>query len=252
MTALAKISPQVRELATRANKRGFFFVNIGANDGVSNDIIYPFIQEYGWRGIAVEPLPSAFEQLRHNYRDFRGVILEQAAIAARPRAFHYISDATGYQHAWTSQVGSLNPMYVMKTIYMKRRWQFDGPVPDDLERAVTALEVPCLTFDELMRRHQVRRIDFLNIDAESADYEIFCSIDFARYRPSLMCLEVTEMSDDQRKDLDRRLLELNYVTIERFEFFSNIYAARELLERRSAGMTLRARIPLRWLAGQMR
>ena len=34
------------------------FLEIGANDGVANDPIYPFVSRFGWTGIMVEPLPA--------------------------------------------------------------------------------------------------------------------------------------------------------------------------------------------------
>src|SRR6266481_6003650 len=50
-------------------KKDLFFIQIGANDGVSNDPLYKFVIEYGWAGILVEPLPQVFEVLRRNYAD---------------------------------------------------------------------------------------------------------------------------------------------------------------------------------------
>ena len=40
-----------------------YFINIGANDGVFIDPIYPFIRDFGWRGLMVEPIPEAFAAL---------------------------------------------------------------------------------------------------------------------------------------------------------------------------------------------
>ena len=52
----ATISATLRAVVRRVVHPRFFFVNIGANDGVSNDLIYPFLREYAWSGIVVEPL----------------------------------------------------------------------------------------------------------------------------------------------------------------------------------------------------
>jgi FkbM family methyltransferase len=239
---LATTSPHLRAIIDRVNRDGFFFVNIGANDGVSNDIVYPFLREYGWRGIVVEPLAAVFEELKRNYRDFPGIVFEHAAVAASPRPFHYISTKGGYEHAWTKQVGTLNPEYLLKTIDLLRTYEFQGPVPAGLEQAVETVEVPCLTFEALMRKHQVNRVDFLNIDAESVDYEIFCSIDFSRYRPYVICIETSEMTEEQRADLERRLSQLDYAFLEPFDIFSKVYAKRALLPAPSRMATLRDKL----------
>src|SRR5215207_8561123 len=47
----------------------FYFVQIGANDGVMNDSLNPQIRKYGFRGCLVEPMPDVFNILQHNYRD---------------------------------------------------------------------------------------------------------------------------------------------------------------------------------------
>jgi hypothetical protein len=39
-------------------KNPIFFISIGANDGVSNDPIWPFASRFGWEGLAVEPNPQ--------------------------------------------------------------------------------------------------------------------------------------------------------------------------------------------------
>ena len=42
-------------------------------------------------------------------------------------------------------------------------------------------------------RFKNRRIDFLNIDIEGADYKALLSLDFNKYRPKIICIEITEV-----------------------------------------------------------
>jgi len=42
-----------------------FFVDIGANDGVTFSNTY-FFEKKGWDGLCVEPIPSVFEKLNQN------------------------------------------------------------------------------------------------------------------------------------------------------------------------------------------
>ena len=37
-----------------------------------------------------------------------------------------------------------------------------------------------------------RKIDFLNIDVEGADYEALKSLDFNTYRPKVICIEIND------------------------------------------------------------
>src|SRR5262249_23534355 len=238
----ATISATLRAVVTRVVHPRFFFVNIGANDGVSNDPIYPFLPEYDWRGIVVEPLAPMIEELRRNYRDFPGIVFEQAAIAATPRPFHSLPASAGYERTWTKQVGTLNPAALAKTIDRMRTYEFDGPVPAGLERSVATVEVPCLTFEALMTKHRVERVDFLSIDAESADYEIFCSIDLDRWRPAILCIETGDMRAVEHADFERRARGAGYLFLEPFDFLTGIYVQRAVAARWRGVTRLRHRI----------
>jgi FkbM family methyltransferase len=237
----AQISRAFRAAVRRAHHPGFFFVNIGANDGVSNDPIYPFLREYGWRGIAVEPLEPIFAELEHNYREFPGVILERAAIAPDARPLYYVPASSGYERIWTKQVGTLDPDFLLRAIRLMRTYEFEGPVPAGLEEAVARVDVPCLTFDALMAKHGVQRVDFINIDAEGLDYEIVGTIDLSRWRPQVLCIETADLHDDQRADLEHRLVGAGYVFLEPFDLFSSVYvhgtiAPSRIARRVRAGM----------------
>ncbi|MCD6051977.1 MAG: methyltransferase FkbM family, partial [Verrucomicrobia bacterium] len=87
-------SPVYDKLAAffRAHSGGTF-VQIGANDGISNDPIREFIVDNEqWRGAFVEPMPYLLEQCRHNYR------------SCQPGRFRFInaavSNITGQLEMW--------------------------------------------------------------------------------------------------------------------------------------------------------
>tara|TARA_B100000575_G_C23092204_1_gene629723 strand:+ start:171 stop:773 length:603 start_codon:yes stop_codon:yes gene_type:complete len=41
-----------------------------------------------------------------------------------------------------------------------------------------------------------KKIDFLNIDVEGADYEALISLNFQKYRPKVICIEITKKFED--------------------------------------------------------
>jgi FkbM family methyltransferase len=57
------------------------FVEVGSNDGRKHDHLRAHIEERGWRGVMVEPVPYVFERLRRNYGDNGRVRLENVAVA---------------------------------------------------------------------------------------------------------------------------------------------------------------------------
>jgi FkbM family methyltransferase len=54
-----------------------------------------------------------------------------------------------------------------------------------------------------------KKIDFLNIDVEGADYETLTSLDFKIYCPKIICIEITENNIEDSK-IFKFLTNLNY------------------------------------------
>jgi hypothetical protein len=46
-----------------------YFIGIGANDGVTHDPLYPFVRDFRWRGIIVEPIPEPLPHCSTTMRD---------------------------------------------------------------------------------------------------------------------------------------------------------------------------------------
>ena len=221
----------------------FFFVNVGASDGVVADPIFPFIERYGWHGIVVEPVPYVFAQLQENYRHLENVIFERAAISEESRSFWYIEEGSGSIDYVMKQIGSLSKERVLETLAGLRALKahvarvpaaiesegittpvHEGPtILDDAELYLREIEVPCISFNDLMRKHRVDHIDFLNIDAEGYDLEIFHSIDFDAYRPQVLCIETEGHSNDEQEDVRARLRSLDYEWRQQFGLFSGVY-----------------------------
>ena len=58
------------DLSQRVNQ--IHFLEIGAMDGKSFDLLHEMIHRYKWTGVLVEPLPDLFEELKNNYVDCEG------------------------------------------------------------------------------------------------------------------------------------------------------------------------------------
>src|SRR5262245_12222347 len=70
LPAFLQDTPTSRLRAHFSSEPGVTFVQIGAYDGVAGDPIRSLVLESnGWRGVMVEPQPSAFNRLRRNYSD---------------------------------------------------------------------------------------------------------------------------------------------------------------------------------------
>ncbi len=84
---------------------------------------------------------------------------------------------------------------------------------EELEQYIT-MEVECKTLTKLIdgTKYKDKQIDFLSVDAEGHDYEVISSLDFNRYEPLLIAVEIHEPIFErvETSDLYKYLRELNY------------------------------------------
>lgn len=166
-----------RELLRDQN---FFFLQIGAFDGVSNDPISPLVNAYKISGIVVEPQKSAFEKLRKNYQEHEQITVVNAAI----------SDKNEMKNFYTSINKSI------QTASFDRRHLRKHRVP---ENDIVCYNIQCTTIESLLNEHKVHHCSLIQIDAEGYDYEIIKSLDFNKIKPSILHFEHRHLSD---KDLN--------------------------------------------------
>ena len=150
------------ELAVPAllSSRGseFFFVQVGASDGVTNDPLYALITRHNLRGICVEPLPSSFSRLQHTHAGNPNVTLENAAIAESDGSVKLVAPEGYDARLYIAQKSSLRPECVRKHFGKQAR--------------LREIEVAGLTFASLCRKHAVKAISLLQVDTEGFDYEV--------------------------------------------------------------------------------
>jgi len=155
----------------------FFFLQIGANDGLMCDELAPFVRQYRLRGVVVEPLPEVFRQLLHNYRDQPQVRGVQAALhRTLRRAVIHRADLSAPRLP-----GGAPGMASFDREHLRRFGIADEHILSE--------EVPCLTFQELIEQQGIQRLDLLQIDTEGYDREILAMVDFERFRPPIIRFE---------------------------------------------------------------
>ncbi len=158
-------------LADYGKTDDFFFVQIGAFDGVTADPIYEFVRSQNWHGVLVEPQVEAFERLHENYAGQDGLQFFNVAICAHDGKIELFTRPDGMV-----QAASLE-RHLMKK-------------PGRRGRQVVARCVVAWTFATLLEKAAApSQIDLLQIDAEGMDYQIIRSIDFQRIKPAIIRYE---------------------------------------------------------------
>jgi FkbM family methyltransferase len=158
----------------------FFFVQIGAFDGVTGDPIYDLVHRHNWQGALVEPQTSIFQTLQRNYAGQAGLQFFNVAIGPKDGELTFFSRPNGDVCASASAHLLRKP---------------GGRRKNDVQVA----RVPCWTLSTLLGKLKApRQIDLLLIDAEGWDYEIIRSIDFAAVKPRIIRYEHQVLSERDR------------------------------------------------------
>ncbi len=184
----------------------FFFLQIGSNDGKTGDPIYKYVKRYHWKGVLVEPVPYIFNKLRDNYKNSKGLIFENVAIAHRNgyRIFYRIKKNSEPNNPyWYDQLGSFNKRVVLK--HRDRIPNFDTYLSKE--------KIKCISFKKLLLKHKIKKIDLLHIDTEGYDYEIIKLIPFDHLKPAMILYEHTHLSPLDTKKCLALLKKLNYSII---------------------------------------
>lgn len=143
-----------------------YFVEIGCWQGEHISQTFE-LEKIGWTGVCVDPFPTRFEN--------RKCDLIKKAVTKDGKTREFIKVSTDRRHGgdvsyfsgFTDSVG------------------FHWPVISahcDYER----IYVDCITFDELKLPWH---IDFLSVDTEGSELEIFRSIDFSKYTFGMIMFE---------------------------------------------------------------
>jgi FkbM family methyltransferase len=171
-----------------------FFVQIGANDGRTGDPLARYIDQHGWRGVMVEPVPATFAQLVENRGATPGIELVNAAITDHDGTVSIaVVDSA---HPWTTQFASLH-----SDVTALHRNRYD-------DFSMHSIDVPCMTFAQLVQ--DVDQIDVLQVDTEGHDGAILAQVDFARWSPTVVQYEHSHLGVDERKATEERLVAHGY------------------------------------------
>ncbi|MEO6327869.1 MAG: FkbM family methyltransferase [Ginsengibacter sp.] len=155
----------------------FFFVQIGANDGISSDPIYHLVTKEGVHGIALEPVSNIFDLLTKNYAAYPNVCPVNKAIhkTEKEMVLYRVNPKKKQYPEWTKGIASFN----------KNHHQLSEIIGTDIIEE----KVQCISYDELIKDYNINHIDLLQIDAEGYDYDIIKMIDFDLMAPSIISFE---------------------------------------------------------------
>jgi len=157
------------------------YLQIGANDGVFVDPMFKFVEQNHHKmfGLLIEPVPSYFEKLNHNYRKFptirtlncavHNVEKEMTIYTAKPEAMNWTKgDIRGMSSFYKDHL--VNPGFLS-------------------ESEVSEIQVKCVDIYTVLLEQGMLDINLLVIDTEGYDFQILKEIDLDKISPKVIHFE---------------------------------------------------------------
>jgi FkbM family methyltransferase len=139
-------------------KTSGFFVEVGANHPTRLSQTW-FLEQRGWRGILVEPLPACCEELRAQRKNSR--VVEAAAGAQSGQSVLNVAAADVWSHLGASlDVG-----------------------------VVARIPVAVRTLEDILAECQAPPVDLLSVDTEGMELDVLRGLNLEKHRPALLLVE---------------------------------------------------------------
>lgn len=189
------------------NFKSFSFIQVGANDGVSFDVLYKYLKNKQNinLGILIEPIKEYFIELENNYAEFKNVKCVNYALHPALSEFElYRVDPakTSSLPEWSKGIPSINKDHHVKL-----------GIPDE---CMLKEKVASITLKQLLERFGQGKLhfNFLQIDTEGFDAEIIKMIDFKTMDFDIIKFERVNLQGNDYDEVITLLKENKYFIIE--------------------------------------
>jgi FkbM family methyltransferase len=201
-------------------RRGGFFVEFGATNGVVNSNTWLLEKKYGWKGILAEPNPvwhSALGEDRGSAIDHRCVSSSTGKIAS-----FLTTDASDPELSSIAEFA-------------------DGDHFAGVRAKGVEIRVETVSLNDLLLEHEAPvEIDYLSIDTEGSEYDILSHFNFARHTIDLISVEQNRHTEPK---IEALLIKHGYNRV--FREFSQWDGWYVRAERRRQGSRFRADVTSR-------
>jgi FkbM family methyltransferase len=172
-------------LARLGFKRGGFFVEFGATDGINLNNTWLMENHFSWSGILAEPARTWQQNLKAN---------RACAIDTR-----CVWKTSGEQLDFTEAPRGENSA-ISNLVKPSRRLRG------------TTYQVETISLNELLEQHQAPDvIDYISVDTEGSEFDILNAVDFDRW--SFLTMTVEHNHEPQRQDVYDLLTSKGYTRV---------------------------------------
>jgi FkbM family methyltransferase len=155
--------------------RDGFFIEAGANDGLTQSNTYWFERFLGWRGLLIEAVPDKAIACRRN----------------RPRAATVQSALVGSKDVRSVQINTAELMAFIPGGFNEEeeKQHLSTAMAAQELTHVGQIEVPAHTLSEILDENGSPHVDLFSLDVEGFEVEVLKGLELCRHRPALILVE---------------------------------------------------------------
>jgi FkbM family methyltransferase len=173
------------------NKENGFFVEVGANDGITLSNTYLLEHHFKWKGICCEPIPEKYEQLlknRQNSVNYKEAVYNQSGLTL---AFDIANNSDLLS-------GIMEHIDKHKNL---------------VEANKTTIQVQTISLlDVLDTANAPSFIEYMSLDTEGSEFEILKNFNFEKYTFGLIDVEHNYV-EPRRSEIRNLLLSKGYIYV---------------------------------------
>jgi len=158
------------------------YVQIGSNDGIMNDPMYPFLKKNKDKisGYLLEPIPEIFQELVNNYSEFKNIRCFNLAIHesnSTMNLWRVKPELASQLPEFSKGIASFDSTHFVKTTL----------IPNN--SFMECIVVKCVSLPDFLNTNNIETLDLMLIDTEGYDYQILLSLLESNLRPRIIRFE---------------------------------------------------------------
>ena len=166
------------------NKKNGFYVELGANDGITQSNTFFFEKYLNWTGILIEPFVDNFNKCKVN-RSPQNRFVNAACVS---NSFN--SDTMPLMYSNLMTIGLKGESDILnREMHAKSGSKF-------INDKNFVFNAPARTLTSILEEYEApKMIDLLSLDVEGAELEVLKGLDHSKYRFSFICVESRDLNE---------------------------------------------------------